>query len=441
MHKLSLLATLLLAITSIGFSAQIKGTTISDDSNTSKNEFIYLYRYIGTHYFKEDSATCDFKNGSRFTLKFDVNDVEVIRIGGSKETSFELFYTGENTTITIDLIQKKLINNTTEHTHFSEYRKFEQDYNTQLNTLTQEMSNLQRSRISAVEKETKKQDIINRYNQLNTNRNVNLKALYNKSSNKLIREICKLFITDSLTKQNFFKKETFNYQPILHGDFLYKQIEFYFSTYSTITRDNIAQQLNGLFQNAPMNTLQRQVIYEAAVIISYRNDKKISEQYAAAYYKEFPQSPLSGFFIKAFPPMVGMKAPEIISYDQNGKKIKLSDLKGKVVLIDFWASWCGPCRGENPNLVAAYNKYKDKNFTIFSVSLDNNKDRWLMAITQDHLTWPYHVSDLKKWDSKAPKDYRVSGIPASFLIDKNGVIVAKNLRGVKLEQTLEQVLR
>jgi peroxiredoxin len=136
----------------------------------------------------------------------------------------------------------------------------------------------------------------------------------------------------------------------------------------------------------------------------------------------------------------GGKAPEINLNDTNGKALALSSLKGKVVLIDFWASWCMPCRQENPNVVKMYDKYKDKGFTVYSVSLDESKDAWLKAIKDDNLSWPNHVSDLKGWQSSAAALYSVTSIPATFLLDREGNIIAKNLRGPELEQKLQQVL-
>lgn len=134
-------------------------------------------------------------------------------------------------------------------------------------------------------------------------------------------------------------------------------------------------------------------------------------------------------------------APEIVQNDVNDKPLALSSLKGKVVLIDFWASWCGPCRQENPNVVRVYNQYKDKGFTIFSVSLDEKKDAWLKAIEADNLSWPNHVSDLKGWKSAAAATYGVSSIPATFLIDETGKLIAMNLRGPQLEQKLQEIYK
>lgn len=136
---------------------------------------------------------------------------------------------------------------------------------------------------------------------------------------------------------------------------------------------------------------------------------------------------------------IGAIAPDLAFPDPSGQIRKLSDLRGKVVLLDFWASWCRPCRGENPHVVAMYHKYHDKGFEVFSVSLDRDKANWEKAIMADGLIWPNHVSDLKYWSSEAARIYGVSSIPCTFLLDQNGRIIAKNLRGESLAKALEQL--
>ena len=139
-------------------------------------------------------------------------------------------------------------------------------------------------------------------------------------------------------------------------------------------------------------------------------------------------------------PQIGDMAPEISMPDTSGKMFSLSQLKGKYVLVDFWASWCGPCRAENPNVVVAYRKYSSKNFTVLGVSLDKNKASWIEAIKTDHLTWT-HISDLKHWASVAVPLYGFTGIPYNVLIDPQGKIIASSLRGADLEDKLAEVLK
>ncbi len=138
---------------------------------------------------------------------------------------------------------------------------------------------------------------------------------------------------------------------------------------------------------------------------------------------------------------IGDAVPDIEMAGPDGQIYRLSSLRGKIVLLDFWASWCGPCRLENPNIVRAYHKFRDKGFTVFSVSLDVDKNRWLSAIEKDGLVWPYHTSELKGWQSPICQVYGIRSIPASYLLDREGKVIAINPRGIALEQALDQLFQ
>jgi len=164
-----------------------------------------------------------------------------------------------------------------------------------------------------------------------------------------------------------------------------------------------------------------------------------------ALHEKYPDNPVVAERYKAenapvTATSIGALAPDLAFENPEGKILKLSDLRGKVVLLDFWASWCRPCRMENPNVVKAYHKYHDKGFEIYSVSIDKDKTSWVKAIEADGLVWPYHVSDLGYWQSKPLQIYGVSSVPNTFLIGKDGRIIAKNLRGAALENALKELL-
>lgn len=218
----------------------------------------------------------------------------------------------------------------------------------------------------------------------------------------------------------------------------------------TIANINLPKELQKTYIDGVLNQIpadSRTYMLAVGGIISGLQQKKspLLADYAKLYISKYKDSEpnavarlehvikMSGSF------MTGVEAPDFTMNQPDGTPLTLSEMRGKVLLVDFWASWCGPCRRENPNVVAAYNKYHDKGFDVLGVSLDKTQDRWLQAIEKDGLIW-HHVSDLKGWQNSAAKLYGVTSIPATVLLDQEGKIIARNLRGPALEAKLAEIL-
>lgn len=219
--------------------------------------------------------------------------------------------------------------------------------------------------------------------------------------------------------------------------------------------DEYAREQIGKNPSSPFNiVLSNSLMPTVTGFVDYPAENlEVLKKMADSYQEEYSSSPItqtlaeqvaqieSGMNEYALSKSGKKPAPEIVLESPEDKEIRLSSLKGKLVLIDFWASWCGPCRKENPNVVKLYNKYKDKGFTIYSVSLDTDRASWVSAIEQDGLVWPNHVSDLLGWKSHLVKMYKIQGIPHTVLVGKDGNIIAEGLRGEALEKKVAEILK
>lgn len=211
-----------------------------------------------------------------------------------------------------------------------------------------------------------------------------------------------------------------------------------------IPTDKVKEIFNKLLSGIPADGQTYKNALGGIILALQQKNHPAFIEYAGRFYEKYkgenqPHTLALGNQIKSAQRlMVGGEAPDFTQNTPEGEALKLSDLRGKVILVDFWASWCGPCRKENPHVVALYNKYKDKGFDILGVSLDNSKDRWLGAIDKDGLTWN-HVSDLKGWKNAAAAKYSVRSIPSTFLLNEKGEIIARNLRGAALDGQLKEI--
>jgi thiol-disulfide isomerase/thioredoxin len=205
-------------------------------------------------------------------------------------------------------------------------------------------------------------------------------------------------------------------------------------------------QIETLLTNFPANSKAYKLALSGVVVslLERQNNENVvyfGEKYIQMYGKEDAQvrAMVQDAVTKFKASMIGVVAPDIVQADTSGKPLSLSTLRGKIVMIDFWASWCGPCRRDNPHVVGLYQKYRDRGFDIFSVSLDQSRDRWIQAIKDDRLSWPSHVSDLQQWSNAAARLYGVNSVPHTVLLDREGKIIARNLRGEALDRKLKEI--
>lgn len=251
---------------------------------------------------------------------------------------------------------------------------------------------------------------------------------------------------NTLVKQNFIQRENLGneYQQNIYHPQIDSLIKVYGQRYDSLIRE-LEEATVRLIDSMPFSFVALSAVEQLDEDKYYSYYLKVDSAFSIHYPQSKYFIPFHERVVKMKRLAPGVEAPDIVLPDINGNTRRLSSLRGKYVMIDFWASWCKPCRNENPNVVRLYKKYNSKGFEVFSVSLDglpqqqNPKELWIQAIKEDGLIWPNHVSDLSGWNSPVVAQYEVMGIPFTVLIDKEGRIIGKNLRGEVLENKLKEI--
>lgn len=421
-----------------------KGITIDGKITNTTNKFVYLYVAFGSEYNKIDSAL--IKAGIfRFQLK-DALPRGFYKIGTSQEVSFEIILGNESLKLEVDA--KTLPNNvkiigSQENTILKAFNNYNSKFNEDMKSVEERANaiyQLKQTNPDAFSLEASKLQKFVDSSMQTLNNNYLMLAKGNENL-FVTKYISLLTLTPQTTKETYFRSIEFTDPELIRSNILQIKTNVVFQRFTKPEIPEYQLTADYLLNLAPAKSPSKEIMFRGLISMFNEAQLEYAANLTSQYKNEFADQKESQKYISKLPKKeytIGDDAPEIALADTNGIVKKLSDQKGKVVLLDFWASWCGPCRMENPNVVKAFNKYKDKGFTVFSVSLDNSRDKWKAAILKDALTWT-HVSDLKGWQSSAAKLYKITGIPNTLLLDKNGKIVAKNLRGYQLEEALEKL--
>lgn len=418
-------------------TATIKGTL----KNAQVYPYVFLFKYFGAELEKIDSSKL---NNGAFEFKTKESMLRgFYKLGIDDKTSVSFVFDQSNLSIDADLKTNEVhVKDSKENELYKKYlgiNNWHSEEFKKLDEQAQKYMELRYSDPATFQTEIGKLQL--KLDTLNKKLRDQLISLTASNKGTFIAKVSAMFVSyDTTAQNNFFRKEEFTDEEYSRGDMLTNKIYIFLQRYYQQGDLKVASyQVLSKFEKPNAN---KEVAYISLIKGIFQQDQEYARVIAEQYAREFPNSQYAKYYLSVVPkgsPRVGDVPPDIRSKDVNGKDISLYSLKGKVVLLDFWASWCGPCRKENPNVVSAYNKFKDKGFTIFSVSLDSNKDQWIAAIKKDGLVWENHVSDLKGWNSDAAKLYGVRGIPAAFLLDRSGKIVGTNLRGAELDLALEKL--
>ncbi len=432
---------------------QIKGTLVG----CTDVETIYLYQWYGIEMREFAQAKLTEKKGIfNYTFKINNPTSGFYAIGTSPETTKSLIL-GTEAKIAIqgkcDAVGEMKVTNSPVNDYYEKLIAENTEINSEFFDLIKQLRKMMRN-------PDLKEKAYAQFADLDERR----MKLYNeaKSTNTFLGKSQALvtylsFVNNQGDYKNegeYFANEYFKYVDFADADLQYtpaliQQMQPYAATIAQVgmSPENQAVYIDNILNKTkPNEGAHLAALFGTVTGYSKAKDKTNFVKYAKLFLEKYPdfnpefRAQLSTQIKRASGTILGAEAPEISQKTPDGDVANLSDLRGKVVLVDFWASWCGPCRRANPGVVALYNKYKDQGFEVFGVSLDGKKERWKAAIKKDKLAWT-HVSDLKKWKSGAAADYGVSSIPQTFLLDKEGRILGKNLKGAALEAKIQEALK
>lgn len=421
-----------------------KPLKIEGSGITSNQKQAYLYSYTGDELFIKDSAQIT-KGVFQFKVDLENTPSGIYALGLSETDLINIVIKSEEGISVSKQNNKWTIVEGNDSKEIQQYFNHINDYDqalTKIELQYRAIVHLQQANPEEFQRQF--ETIRLSLDSLNQARVNFFKSFHQNTSSAFARKVASIFLMDENTsKLTYFKSTDFTDEELTRGLIIEKKINMYFMSFVSINAETIASEFSSVLSLAPKASVARKITYTALIKIAASVNPDYCRELYGAMKSEFKDDEFTTRTKQYIPkgaPQIGEEAPDIALPDANGKIIKLSDLKGQIVLLDFWASWCGPCRGEMPNVVEAYNQYNSKGFTVYSVSLDSDKNRWLSAIQQDGMVWDAHVSELKKWDSDAAREYFVRGIPATFLIDKDGIIIGKNLRGAALHKKLAELL-
>lgn len=442
-----------LALLLFGASAfsTITEEQVSLEANiTGCGQSLHLYQFDGFGFTLVQSAASEDEH---FTFELPAGEPAFYYLGPSERNAVPIILGRESTVKVegncaqlrqLDFVQSPL------NKSYAELKSQMQEYNRKNSILIRSIQRLQAE-------DEKRQDLLDQLKALDEERLAFLEKL--KTDNPLFASIASLNTYLSFPHngqeydnelgyyaEEFFRFADFEQEVFAKIPWTYESFKGYATTLSSVGLPDDAHKLyleKSLNRTPPASTTQKMAyagVLAALKQRSHSNYMYFAEQFIERYQETDPATTakLKAEISDARSLMVGGIAPDFSQETPEGELLTLSELRGKVVLLDFWASWCGPCRRENPNVVRVYQKYKDKGFEILSISLDKTRDRWLQAIEQDGMDW-HHVSDLQGWQNAVAQTYDVHSIPHTILLDPDGKILARNLRGQQLEDKLAEI--